>query len=201
MKTNSLKRIFDILLAGVALIILSPVMLVISLVILAGSRGGIFYGQTRMGLHFREFRLYKFRTMRPGSDQKGLITVGGKDNRITAEGYFLRKFKLDELPQLLNILRGDMSIVGPRPEVNKYVDLYRERYRHILSVRPGLTDYASLEYISENELLGKSDDPEKTYINEILPHKLDLADRYIANHSVLEDIKIMWLTFKKIGKG
>ncbi len=201
MKTNSLKRIFDILLAGAALIILCPVMLVISLVILAGSRGGIFYGQTRMGLHFREFRLYKFRTMRPGSDQKGLITVGGKDNRITAEGYFLRKFKLDELPQLFNILRGDMSIVGPRPEVNKYVELYRERYRHILSVRPGLTDYASLEYISENELLGKSDDPEKTYINEILPHKLDLADRYIANHSVLEDIKIMWLTFKKIGKG
>lgn len=196
-----MKRFMDFLLAGAALILLSPFMVLIGLIILLGSHGGILYGQTRIGLHFREFKLYKFRTMRPGSDQKGLITVGGKDNRITAEGYFLRKFKLDELPQLFNILRGDMSIVGPRPEVNKYVELYRERYRHILSVRPGLTDYASLEYISENELLGESDDPEKTYINEILPHKLDLADRYIANHSVLEDIKIMWLTFKKIGKG
>jgi lipopolysaccharide/colanic/teichoic acid biosynthesis glycosyltransferase len=138
--------------------------------------------------------------MRPGSDQKGLITVGGKDNRITAEGYLLRKYKLDELPQLLNIVKGDMSIVGPRPEVKKYVELFRERYRHILSVRPGLTDYASLEYISENEILGQSDNPEKTYVEDILPRKLDLADRYINSFSVAEDIKIMWLTFKKIGQ-
>jgi lipopolysaccharide/colanic/teichoic acid biosynthesis glycosyltransferase len=200
MKNKPLKRLFDILLAGTALVILSPLMLFISLIILFGSRGGIFYGQVRMGLHFREFRLYKFRTMRPGSDQKGLITVGGKDNRITAEGYLLRKYKLDELPQLLNIVKGDMSIVGPRPEVKKYVELFRERYRHILSVRPGLTDYASLEYISENEILGQSDNPEKTYVEDILPRKLDLADRYINSFSVAEDIKIMWLTFKKIGQ-
>jgi lipopolysaccharide/colanic/teichoic acid biosynthesis glycosyltransferase len=200
-KTNSLKRILDILLAGTALVILSPLMLFISLIILFGSKGGIFYGQVRMGLHFREFRLYKFRTMRPGSDKKGLITVGGKDNRITAEGYLLRKYKLDELPQLLNILKGDMSIVGPRPEVKKYVELFRDRYQHILTVRPGLTDYASLEYISENEILGQSENPEKTYVEDILPRKLDLADRYIANHSLGDDVKIIWFTFKKICKG
>ena len=176
-------------------------MVFISLIILFGSRGGILYSQVRIGKNFREFKLHKFRTMRPGSDKKGLITVGGKDSRITSEGYFLRKYKLDELPQLFNILKGDMSIVGPRPEVKKYVDIFRDRYERVLSVKPGLTDYASLEYISENEILGQSNNPEKTYTEEILPHKLDLADRYVERKSVSEDVKIMWLTFKKIISG
>jgi lipopolysaccharide/colanic/teichoic acid biosynthesis glycosyltransferase len=196
-----MKRAFDIFFSITALLFLWPFILVLSLVIFFGSKGGVFYKQIRIGKNFREFHLLKFRTMRPGSDKQGLITVGGKDNRITKEGYFLRKYKLDELPQFINILKGDMSFVGPRPEVKKYVDLYHERYKNVLSVRPGLTDYASLEYIDENEILGKSDNPEKTYTNEILPHKIDLADKYVSKASVMEDIKIIMLTLKRIISG
>lgn len=196
-----MKRTFDIFFSFTALLFLWPFIALLSLVILFGSKGGVFYKQVRIGKNFREFQLLKFRTMRPGSDKQGLITVGGKDNRITREGYFLRKYKLDELPQFLNILRGDMSFVGPRPEVKKYVDIYHERYKNVLRVRPGLTDYASLEYISENEILGRSADPEKTYTNEILPHKLDLADRYVARASVAEDIRIILKTLQKIVRG
>jgi len=196
-----MKRTFDIFFSIAALLFLWPFILVLSLVIFFGSKGGVFYRQVRVGKNFKEFYLLKFRTMRPGSDKQGLITVGGKDNRITKEGYFLRKYKLDELPQFINILKGDMSFVGPRPEVKKYVDLYHERYKNVLSVRPGLTDYASLEYIDENEILGKSDNPEKTYTDEILPHKIDLADKYVSKASVMEDIKIIMLTLKKIITG
>lgn len=196
-----MKRAFDIFFSFTALLFLWPFIALLSLVILLGSKGGVFYRQVRIGKNFREFYLLKFRTMRPGSDKQGLITVGGKDNRITREGYFLRKYKLDELPQFLNILKGDMSFVGPRPEVKKYVDLYHERYKNVLRVRPGLTDYASLEYISENEILGRSADPEKTYTDEILPHKLDLADRYVARASVAEDIRIILKTLQKIVRG
>lgn len=193
-----MKRLFDIFFSITALVFLWPFIIILSLVILLGSKGGVFYKQVRIGRNFKEFYLLKFRTMRPGSDKQGLITVGGKDNRITKEGYFLRKYKLDELPQFINILKGDMSFVGPRPEVKKYVDLYHERYKNVLRVRPGLTDYASLEYISENEILGKSDNPEKTYTDEILPHKIDLADKYVSKASVIEDIRIILLTLKKI---
>jgi len=196
-----MKRVFDIFFSLSALLFLWPFILLLSLVILFGSKGGVFYRQVRIGRDFREFYLLKFRTMRPGSDKQGLITVGGKDNRITREGYFLRRYKLDELPQFFNIVKGDMSFVGPRPEVKKYVDLYRERYQNVLSVRPGLTDYASLEYIDENEVLGRSADPEKTYVEEILPHKLDLADRYVQKASVGEDIRIILRTLKKIVGG
>ncbi|MCG9911671.1 MAG: sugar transferase [Flavobacteriales bacterium] len=196
-----MKRLFDIVFSLSAILFLWPVMLFIAVIILTGSPGGIFYRQIRIGKNFREFNLLKFRTMRPGSDQKGLITVGGKDNRITREGYFLRKYKLDELPQFFNILLGDMSFVGPRPEVKKYVDMFQERYKNILQVKPGLTDYASLEYISENEILGKSSDPEKTYTEEILPHKLDLADLYVKRLSFAEDIRIIFRTLLKIIKG
>lgn len=196
-----MKRLFDIFFSITALLFLWPFILLLSLVILLGSKGGVFYKQIRIGKNFKEFYLLKFRTMRPGSDKQGLITVGGKDNRITKEGYFLRKYKLDELPQFINILKGDMSFVGPRPEVKKYVDLYHERYKNVLRVRPGLTDYASLEYISENEILGKSDNPEKTYTDEILPHKIDLADKYVSNVSVAEDIRIILKTIKKIISG
>lgn len=196
-----MKRLFDIVCSLTALLLLWPFMALISLVILFGSRGGVFYRQIRIGKNFKEFGLLKFRTMRPGSDGKGLITVGGKDSRITPEGYFLRKYKLDELPQFINILKGDMSFVGPRPEVKKYVDLYKERYQNVLKVKPGLTDYASLEYISENEILGKSNNPEKTYTDEILPHKLDLADQYVKRHSFTEDVRIIFRTLTKIIKG
>lgn len=196
-----MKRLFDIFFSLMALLFLWPFLLLLSLLILFGSEGGVFYRQIRIGKNFREFYLLKFRTMRPGSDKQGLITVGGKDSRITREGYFLRRYKLDELPQFINILRGDMSFVGPRPEVKKYVDLYRERYENVLKVRPGLTDYASLEYISENELLGRSDDPERLYREEILPHKLDLADRYVQRASLREDIRIILKTLQKIVRG
>lgn len=196
-----MKRLFDIFFSLTALLFLWPFLLLLSLLILFGSEGGVFYRQIRIGKNFREFYLLKFRTMRPGSDKQGLITVGGKDSRITREGYFLRRYKLDELPQFINILRGDMSFVGPRPEVKKYVDLYRERYENVLKVRPGLTDYASLEYISENELLGRSDDPERLYREEILPHKLDLADRYVQRASLREDIRIILKTLQKIVRG
>lgn len=196
-----MKRLFDISFSLLALLFLWPFIVLLSLVIFFGSRGGIFYSQIRIGKNFREFKLLKFRTMRPNSDKQGLLTVGGRDNRITKEGYFLRKYKLDELPQFINILKGDMSFVGPRPEVKKYVDLYKDRYTNVLKVRPGLTDYASLEYIDENVVLGQSANPEKTYTDEILPHKIDLADKYVANVSLSEDIKIILKTIKKIIAG
>lgn len=193
-----LKRFCDILFSFVGLLILLPFFLLIALRILIDSRGGIFYRQLRIGINGKEFYLFKFRSMRNGSDKKGLLTVGGKDNRITKVGYFIRKFKLDELPQLLNVLIGDMSLVGPRPEVKKYVDLYNEQQKKVLSVRPGITDYASIEFINENELLGKSSDPEKTYIEIIMPAKLTLNLRYINEQGFGTDIKIIFKTLGKI---
>ena len=144
------------------------------------------------------FGLYKFRSMRTGSDKKGLITVGGHDSRITRMGYFIRKYKIDELPQLWNVLKGDMSLVGPRPEVKKYVDLYTEEQRRVLSVRPGITDYASIEYVDENEILGKADNPDRVYVEEIMPAKIKLNMRYIENRSLKEYFKIIGLTFINI---
>lgn len=193
-----MKRLFDIVSSLLVLIIFSPVFLIISLIISLGSKGGIFYKQERIGKNGKPFLLYKFRSMRPNSDKGSLITVGGRDSRITREGYFLRKYKLDELPQLINILKGEMSVVGPRPEVKKYVDLYTEEQRKVLSVRPGLTDWASLYYIDENELLGKSSDPEKTYINEIMPAKLELNMKYIQEAGLLTDLEIIFKTIFKI---
>jgi lipopolysaccharide/colanic/teichoic acid biosynthesis glycosyltransferase len=136
--------------------------------------------------------------MRTGSDKKGLITVGGHDSRITRMGYFIRKYKIDELPQLWNVLKGDMSLVGPRPEVKKYVDLYTEEQRRVLSVRPGITDYASIEYVDENEILGKADDPDRVYVEEIMPAKIKLNMRYIENRNLNEYFKIIGLTFINI---
>jgi lipopolysaccharide/colanic/teichoic acid biosynthesis glycosyltransferase len=162
------------------------------------SRGGIFYIQERIGKDEQPFGLFKFRTMRKNSDQLGKLTVGMRDPRITGIGYFLRKYKLDEFPQFINVLFGTMSVVGPRPEVKEYVDLYTEEQRKVLNVKPGITDYASLEYFEENELLGKSDDPRKTYIEEIMPAKLALNKKYAANPGVIQDLKIIWKTFLKI---
>ena len=172
--------------------------MVVALLIVLESRGGVFYVQKRVGKDNRDFNLYKFRTMRPDSDSKGLLTVGARDSRITRVGYFLRKYKIDEFPQLLNILKGDMSIVGPRPEVRKYVDLYTPEQMRVLTVRPGLTDYASISYVNENEVLAASDDPERTYIEEVMPAKLALNLQYIENQSLKEDFKLIFKTFTAI---
>ncbi len=190
-----MKRLFDFFVSLVSLCLLSPFLIGIGLIILASSKGGIFYTQLRVGKDRKLFRLYKFRTMRPDAESSGQLTVGMRDPRITAIGFFLRKYKLDELPQLLNVLKGDMSIVGPRPEVPKYVDMYTEMQLRVLTVRPGLTDYASLEYINENEVLGKAADPEKTYVEEVMPDKLRLNLRYIAEQGLRTDLWIIKKTF------
>jgi lipopolysaccharide/colanic/teichoic acid biosynthesis glycosyltransferase len=192
------KRLFDILFSLAGIIFLLPVFFLISFFIAIDSKGGIFYRQSRVGKGNRDFRLLKFRTMHTGADKKGLLTVGGKDSRITRVGYFLRKYKLDELPQLINVLLGDMSIVGPRPEVRKYVSLYTGEQMKIISVRPGITDYASIEYSNENEILGKAKDPEETYIQEIMPAKLRLNLKYIAEQGLMTDLKIIFRTIFKI---
>lgn len=192
-----IKRLFDIFFSFFGLLILLPFFILIGLIIVIDSKGGIFYQQIRVGKNNKEFGLYKFRTMKPDSDKKGLLTVGGRDPRITSIGYYLRKYKLDELPQLINVFIGDMSLVGPRPEVRKYVDMYSKEQQRVLLVKPGITDYASIEYFNENELLGKSDNPEQTYINEVMPAKLKINLKYIEEYSVLTDFKII---FKTIGK-
>ena len=165
-----------------------------------GSRGPGFYSQKRIGINGKPFRLMKFRTMRIGSDKGHLITVGKRDNRITNVGYCLRKYKLDELPQLWNVLKGDMSLVGPRPEVERYVRLYTPEQRVVLSVRPGITDYASIAFSKENEILGAAEDPERMYIEEIMPEKIKYNLQYINNRSLAEYFKIIFMTFFKILK-
>lgn len=191
-------RFFDFLFSLLGLIVLSPVFLLISLCIVSDSRGGVFYRQSRVGKDGKDFKLYKFRSMRTGADKRGLITVGEKDSRITRVGYFLRKYKLDELPQLINVLKGEMSLVGPRPEVRKYVDLYTPEQRKVLSVVPGITDYASIEYVDENRILGGATDPDKVYVEEILPDKIRYNMKYIEHRSLKEYFKIIFLTFYSI---
>lgn len=193
-----LKRAFDFILSAVGILILSPVYVLLAILILLDSKGGIFYMQQRVGKNNLDFYIYKFRTMHQGAEKKGLLTVGAKDSRITRVGYFLRKYKLDELPQLLNVLKGDMSFVGPRPEVRRYVALYTPRQMQVLSVKPGITDYASIEYSNENELLAKSSEPEKTYIEEIMPAKLLLNQKYISEQGLLTDLRIIFKTIAKI---
>ena len=193
-----IKRIFDIVTSLIALVILLPVFIIISIWILLDSRGGIIYRQLRAGKNNRDFFMFKFRTMRPASDAAGLLTIGGHDPRITCAGYYLRRSKLDELPQLFNIIMGNMSIVGPRPEVRKYVKLYTEEQMKVLEVRPGLTDYASLEYIDESNILAASDDPEKTYIETIMPAKLELNLKYIRERSMGKDLIIIFKTINSI---
>lgn len=188
----------DILFSLVGLLVLSPLFIIVCVLIVIESPGGAFYRQERIGKNGRSFWLLKFRSMRIGSDKKGLITVGGHDPRITRTGYFIRKYKIDELPQLLNVLKGDMSLVGPRPEVRKYVDMYTDEQRRVLDVRPGITDYASIEYADENTILGMADDPDKVYIEQIMPDKIKLNMRYIENNSLKEYFKIIFLTLKKI---
>lgn len=191
-------RILDILFSFFGLLLLSPLFIIVWTIIVLTSRGGGFYRQVRVGKEGRDFSLYKFRSMRKDSDKGSLITIGGRDPRITPIGYFIRKFKIDELPQLFNVLKGDMSFVGPRPEVRKYVDLYTDEQKRILSVRPGITDYASIEYVDENEILGKADNPDEVYIKQIMPDKIKLNMKYIENKSVKEYFKIIFLTIIKI---
>jgi len=193
-----IKRLFDILSSLVGLVILCPILFIISLVVVSTSRGGVFYTQIRVGKNSKEFKLLKFRTMKPDSDKSGQLTIGDNDSRITGVGTLLRKFKLDEIPQLLNVIKGEMSIVGPRPEVPKYVNLYSKEQLKVLSVRPGLTDLASIEFINENEILGNSENPEKEYVEVIMPTKLELNIQYIENQSFLGDIKLIFRTFGKI---
>jgi len=193
-----LKRIFDVLFSGIGLLLLFPLFLCIMVAIAVSSKGGVFYKQKRIGLNGKPFGILKFRTMYVGSDKKGLLTVGKKDSRVTPIGYYLRKNKLDELPQLINVFIGDMSLVGPRPEVAKYVDLYSTEDKKVLLVRPGITDYASIQFRDENELLAKSKNPEKTYIEEIMPLKLALNKKYITEKNFFNDIKIIFGTLKVI---
>ena len=194
-----LKRMFDIILSLFGLMILLPFMLIIAIFIKLDSKGPVFFKQIRVTKGGREFKIFKYRTMKVGSDKYSQITVG-KDNRITGIGSFLRKYKLDEIPQLINVLIGDMSLVGPRPEVPKYVVLYTDEQKEILKVRAGITDYASIEFLNENDLLASEKDPEKAYIEKIMPKKIELNKKYLSEISVLTDIKIILLTIKKILK-
>lgn len=189
-----IKRLFDIIFSALGILVLLPFFLIIAIIIVADSKGGIFYLQERVGKNESTFKLFKFRSMYTESDKKGLLTVGARDNRITKVGYFLRKTKIDELPQLFNVLIGNMSMVGPRPEVRKFVNLYNSEQKKVLSIRPGITDYASIAYRNENELLAQSDNPEKTYIEKIMPDKLQLNLKYIAEQNLWTDIKIILKT-------
>lgn len=193
-----IKRLTDLLLSCAGLLLLSPLLVLLYLLVVLDSRGGGFYRQVRVGKGGRDFRLWKFRTMRTGADRNGLLTVGGRDPRVTRIGYYLRKYKLDELPQLINVVAGDMSLVGPRPEVRKYVSLYTPEQRGVLSVRPGITDYASIEYADENNLLARSSNPEKAYVEQVMPAKLALNLRYIREQSFLTDLHIIFRTIGKV---
>ncbi len=193
-----LKRSFDIFSSLIGIILLFPILLILWICIQLESSGGGFYRQVRVGKDGVDFRLWKFRTMQSGADKKGLLTIGGRDSRVTRIGYYIRKYKLDELPQLINVLVGDMSIVGPRPEVRKYVNLYTSDQLKVLSVKPGITDYASIEYSNENELLALSENPERTYIEDVLPAKLELNLKYLAEQGFFTDLKIIFHTIGKI---
>ncbi|MFN5318554.1 MAG: sugar transferase [Bacteroidia bacterium] len=195
-----LKRAFDLLLSAFGLLLISPLLLVCGAWVLLDSRGPVFYSQDRVGRKGAIFKLIKFRSMKSGSDRSGLLTVGGRDARITRSGYYLRKYKLDELPQLFNVLMGDMSLVGPRPEVPKYVALYTPQQLEVLSLKPGITDWASLKYFDENELLGNAENPEQVYIEEIMPAKLSINLEYVKNRSLLGDCEIILLTLLRIVK-
>lgn len=193
-----LKRLFDITFSTIGLILLLPLFLVIAILLKSESKGPVFYKQVRVGLNSADFKIFKFRTMFVGSDKKGLLTIGDKDPRVTQIGFFLRKHKLDELPQLINVFVGNMSFVGPRPEVRKYVNLYSESDLEILSVKPGITDFASIIFRNEAEILKNSDSPEELYIKEIMPRKIAINKEYIKDNNMYFDVKIILKTLKTI---
>lgn len=193
-----MKRLFDIIASGLGLIVLSPLFAVLAVWIKADSKGPVFYRQTRVGRNNKDFRLYKFRSMRPDSDRLGLITVGGHDPRVTRSGYYIRKYKLDEFPQLINVFIGDMSLVGPRPEVRKYVDMYTPEQMHVLDVRPGITSLASIRYRNENDILAASENPDRCYTERVMPEKLAIDLEYVSKANLWTDIKLIFGTFKAI---
>lgn len=193
-----MKRLFDIISSCIGLLFLLPLFFAIAIIIKLGSHGPIFFKQKRMGRNFKPFLLYKFRSMVADAPKKGPTITAGGDPRITKIGRFLRKTKIDELPQLFNVLKGDMSIVGPRPEVERYVEMFRDDYESVLSVKPGITDYATIEFRDEEGVLKKYADAEMGYIKEVLPLKIQLYKRYIRNKGFLTDLKLIFLTFWKI---
>ncbi len=193
-----MKRLFDIFASGLGLLCLSPLFAILAIWIKADSRGPVFYRQVRVGRGNRDFRIFKFRSMRPDSDKGRLITVGGHDPRVTRSGYYIRKYKLDELPQLINVFIGDMSLVGPRPEVRRYVNMYSPEQMRVLEVRPGITSLASIRYRNENEILAASDDPDRTYIEKVMPDKLAIDLEYVADASLINDIRLIFSTFREI---
>jgi len=195
-----MKRLFDILASGLGLVVLSPLFLVLAIWIKMDSKGPVFYRQVRVGRNNKDFRIFKFRSMRVGADKGSLVTIGGRDPRITRSGYFIRKFKLDELPQLINVFLGDMSLVGPRPEVRHYVDYWTPEQMHVLDVRPGITDPASIKFRNENELMEKAEDPEKYYIEVIMQEKIRLYLEYVNCHSFMGDLGLILKTFWVIVK-
>lgn len=193
-----LKRLFDLTCSAIGIVILSPIFLVLWILIKTESKGPAIFKQTRVGKNNVDFKLYKFRSMFINAESKGQLTVGMRDPRITKVGYYLRKFKLDELPQLFNVFEGSMSLVGPRPEVRKYVDYYNTEQLNVLQVRPGITDYASIQFIHENELLAKAENPEQYYIQHIMPEKLRINLEYVAKPTLTNDIKLIFKTLIKI---
>lgn len=193
-----MKRLFDIVASGFGLVVLSPLFLVLAIWIKCDSKGPVFYRQVRVGYKNKDFRIFKFRSMRVGADKGSLVTIGGHDSRVTRSGYFIRKFKFDELPQLINVFLGDMSLVGPRPEVRHYVDYWTPEQMHVLDVRPGITDPASIKFRNENELMEKAEDPEKYYIEVIMQEKIKLYLEYVEKHSFWYDFGLILKTFKVI---
>ena len=195
-----MKRLFDIVASGLGLIVLSPLFLILAIWIKLDSKGPVFYRQVRVGYKDKDFRIFKFRSMRVGADKGSLVTIGGHDPRVTRSGYFIRKFKFDELPQLINVFLGDMSLVGPRPEVRHYVDYWTPEQMHVLDVRPGITDPASIKFRNENELMEKAEDPEKYYIEVIMQEKIKLYLVYVKKHSFFYDLGLIFKTFWVIVK-
>jgi len=193
-----LKRFFDLILSLIGLLIMVPILFLITLLIKISSSGPVFYKQVRVGKNNKDFEIFKFRTMHLNADKKGLLTVGGRDPRVTSIGYYLRKFKLDELPQLINVFKGDMSFVGPRPEVRQFVNLYSEIQKKVLNVKPGITDLASIEFRNENEILSKEEDPKQYYIDYIMPKKLEINLKYINQRNLLKDFVVIIKTIKVI---
>ena len=193
-----MKRFFDIIASGCGLLVLSPIFLIMAIWIKWDSKGPVFYRQVRVGRHNKDFRILKFRSMRVGADKGSLVTIGGRDPRIPRSGYFIRKYKLDEFPQLINVFKGEMSLVGPRPEVRHYVDYWTAEQMHVLDVRPGITDPASIKFRNENDLMEKAENPEDYYINVIMQEKIRLYLEYVENASFWYDIRLVFQTIKVI---
>ena len=193
-----LKRFFDLILSFIGLLIIVPILFLITILIKISSSGPVFYKQVRVGKNNKDFKIFKFRTMHVNAHKKGLLTVGGRDPRVTSIGYYLRKFKLDELPQLINVFKGDMSFVGPRPEVRQFVNLYSEIQMKVLNVKPGITDLASIEFRNENEILSKEEDSNQYYIDNIMPKKLEINLKYINQRNLLKDFVVIIKTIKVI---